>query len=191
MNGAEYILAVEDSLDDQLLDCNEEDNSFDRIYVKWVDMMNRADNLYKGVTVCNRWKKYEYFKEDIVKIENHHMITWHMNKDLLSPKDKLIYSPNTVCFLPPEINLELCKRGYIKNWKKLPYTKYDKNKGWYSSVRLKEQDVINYFDEDIFAFLEAREIKYKYLMKLVDKYENILPSHVIKELRSYKIGFDH
>ena len=64
-------------------------NEYRSEYIMWEGMISRCYNPNsdsyknygaKGVTVCERWKCFEYFLEDIVKIPGYHL--WKNNKDL-------------------------------------------------------------------------------------------------------------
>lgn len=85
-------------------------------------MMLRANHAkgYVNVKVCKEWEDfenfYEWFKDQVEK-------KWyrkgrHLDKDLLSPKDCKIYSPETCCFLPAKVNLFLVNSS--KKGRKLP-----------------------------------------------------------------------
>ena len=55
---------------------------------------------YKGCYVCEEWKHFSKFNEWFKK---HHVEGWALDKDLLVENNKL-YSPETCCFIPFEIN---------------------------------------------------------------------------------------
>lgn len=88
-------------------------------YEMWRNMMMRCYdnnnvgyNTYggSGVTVCERWKTYEYFEKDLMYLDGYHEWKhqtkdnkYHMDKDLLQydklPSEK-IYSPFTCALIP-------------------------------------------------------------------------------------------
>lgn len=88
------------------------------MYKRWTGMLDRCYNpehhrynAYgaKGVTVCERWKRFDYFLEDIVKLPgyqdmiNNPSVKYQLDKDILQqgvPSNQKVYSPETCKFLP-------------------------------------------------------------------------------------------
>lgn len=66
----------------------------------------------KGVTVCDRWKRYDYFLDDIQEIDGFDLEKilkgqLHLDKDKLQqdvPINKRIYSKETCCYITPKEN---------------------------------------------------------------------------------------
>ena len=91
-----------------------------RLYYTWRNMIRRCyDPNYraykwygeKGVTVCKRWHRLDYFIEDIVKLPGYNAVEFE-NGDVELDKDILgrglnIYSPDTCCLVShAENNIE-------------------------------------------------------------------------------------
>ena len=92
------------------------------MYKRWVDMLarcydskNHRYNVYgaKGITVCERWKRFDYFLEDISKLPGYQdMINnpdnkYQLDKDILqqgTPANQKVYSPETCMFVPQILN---------------------------------------------------------------------------------------
>lgn len=78
-------------------------------YYLWYNIIRRSsvtEGCYKDVTFHKDWILFSNFLKDLPEIDNFKMkkiAGWQLDKDLLSGKDK-IYSKETVCFLPDEIN---------------------------------------------------------------------------------------
>lgn len=83
---------------------------------------NKAYNNYgaKGIVVCDRWKRFDYFMEDAVnvpgynkeRIENGELC---LDKDIID-RSKMIYSPETCSFVTrSENSKEANKRRWNKN----------------------------------------------------------------------------
>lgn len=78
------------------------------IYTRWQGMLMRCYSerfkesrpTYENATVCEDWKIYSNFRDWCEK-QNHE--GKHMDKDLLV-EGNTVYSPETVCFVPPELN---------------------------------------------------------------------------------------
>lgn len=82
----------------------------DKTYTVWREMIGRCYNertiskrpTYKDCSVCEEWKTYSNY----LKWYNEHYVDgFDVDKDLLSyALDRKVYSPETCCFLPKEIN---------------------------------------------------------------------------------------
>lgn len=88
------------------------------MYKRWADMLSRCynpdDDRYnaygaKGVRVCERWKRFDFFLEDIVKLPgyqdmiNNPATKYQLDKDILQqgvPANQKVYSPETCMFVP-------------------------------------------------------------------------------------------
>jgi hypothetical protein len=78
-------------------------------YITWRGMLGRCYNskqqekhpTYVGCSVDERWHNFQVFKEwfDKNSIEG-----WQLDKDILHKSNK-IYSPETCCFVPKEVNI--------------------------------------------------------------------------------------
>lgn len=87
-------------------------------YDVWKHMIQRCYDsktqekypTYRGVTVCDEWHNFQNFAEWYDKnYKPEYMLDWHLDKDILCGSCK-IYSPETCCFVPAEINSLFTKR---------------------------------------------------------------------------------
>lgn len=166
----------------------------DRLYFMFQNMHTRVSDgkSYVGVSICHNWYDFEKFKSDIQELPNHDRPYWELDKDLLSPKGIKIYSKDTCCFLPRELNLAMASYKFVKRYNKLPYTRWCPYKRkWFSTVKLTKGSGICYFSSDIEAFLNSREVKNTHIRNLVDKHSDYLPESICDSLRSFYISFDH
>lgn len=99
-----------------------------KLYEVWRSMIARCYNSknpsyksygQKGITVCERWKRFDYFLEDVIslpgfdneKIQNGEFT---IDKDIIN-RSQLSYSPETCCFVSRAENTkEALKRRYSK-----------------------------------------------------------------------------
>lgn len=59
---------------------------------------------YKDVTVCDEWYNFQNFAKWFEENYNPEIMEgWHLDKDILTKGNK-VYSPETCCFVPQEIN---------------------------------------------------------------------------------------
>lgn len=108
-----------------------------KMYLRWSDMLARCydttNNSYasygaKGVYVCDRWLRFDYYLEDITKLPgyidmiNNPDIKYHIDKDTLQQGCKIkVYSPETCIWIPDILNgiqkaidnKENCNRKYF------------------------------------------------------------------------------
>lgn len=66
----------------------------------YIDKYNDKFPKYKDCHVCNEWLKLSGFKK---WFDDNYIVGYSLDKDILIKGNK-IYSPETCCFVPPEIN---------------------------------------------------------------------------------------
>lgn len=70
----------------------------------------RSQNkTYKDCEVCDEWKYFSNFKDWFDNPNNGYRVGYHLDKDILVKGNK-VYSPDTCCFVPIEINSLLTTR---------------------------------------------------------------------------------
>ena len=85
-------------------------------YYLWQDMLKRCFSAklkqnrptYEGVTCSKEWLSMTTFIEDVSKMKGYGLEGWQLDKDILQKGNKL-YSKETCCFVPAEVNLLLTK----------------------------------------------------------------------------------
>lgn len=108
-------------------------------YKTWYNMIYRCHHSqgYEDVTVCDEWRDFSIF----LKWYNNQYKErgWHLDKDILSHNGR-IYSPQTCCFLPPELNTFFEKhkkaKGYSFNKRRKKYEAYCRERGKYIHLGL-------------------------------------------------------
>ena len=93
-------------------------------YTLWNGMLRRCYSkeyqdkfpTYKGCTVCERWHRFDYFLEDIQKLDGYDLFInnikphgIHLDKDTKGNGSK-IYSPETCIFITNEENVKEANR---------------------------------------------------------------------------------
>ena len=92
-------------------------SSSDKEYKLWRDMLKRCYHkqylsifpTYQDVDVCEDWLTYSNFKKDLHEIHNFDMLAqgWTLDKDILTKKK--LYSKNTCCIVPQQLNIFFSK----------------------------------------------------------------------------------
>jgi len=85
-------------------------------YQLWKDMLKRCFSekfkqkwpTYEGVTCSKEWLSMTKFIEDVSQMRGYGLSGWALDKDILQKGNKL-YSKETCCFVPHEVNLLLIK----------------------------------------------------------------------------------
>jgi hypothetical protein len=88
-----------------------------KIYSTWISMLQRCYSVnrlkenpsYVDIFVCKEWKCFQKFAEWYT---NNYKEGFHLDKDILVKNNK-IYSPETCCFVPSEVNnlLTICTKS--------------------------------------------------------------------------------
>lgn len=163
-------------------------------YKKWLLMLYRCyhptqakhSKSYNDVFVCNEWLNLSNFKRWFENPENGYKEGYQLDKDLLVKGNK-VYSPDTCCFLPPEIN-SIIKLGNnrgkypigvirIKHIQRKPYRADFKNK------------TIGYYETPEEAFFAYKAEKEKDIKDMATKYfnENKITKRVYEALMKFNI----
>lgn len=156
-----------------------------KCYDAWRRMLQRCyDPQYKidhptyvGVVCCEDWKDYQNFAKWFYTASNFHD-GFELDKDLLSQGNKL-YSPETCCFLPTEINKTLSTKGnvstYIERDGKFIFRVLGNTVGY-------DEHYLSFADKVV----EARNEKIK---MLVEKWKDFLTPEVYSELINYRFMY--
>lgn len=139
----------------------------EKSYSIWNAMLSRCynpisiktDPTYIGCTVCNEWLTFSNFKR---WFDENYVEGYQLDKDILVKGNK-IYSPDTCCFVPKEINTLLTYRK--RNNSGLPIGIARNNKRFMVKVHINNrQTYIGTFDsmqEASEAYIKAKESNIK------------------------------
>lgn len=143
---------------------------------------------YIGCVASESFKHYPSFEAWCEKQKGFGCKGWHLDKDLLVKGNK-VYSEDTCCFVPAEINTALvtCRsaRGEFPlgvKWEgKTKKFRADMNKGKHGRIFL------GYFNTPDEAFLAYKEAKEGYLKDLATLWKDDLDTKAYEALMQYKI----
>ena len=169
-----------------------------REYTLWARMLERCFDektkqkypTYQGVTCSKEWLLMTSFIEDVSKMKGYDLEGWQLDKDILQKGNKL-YSKDTCCFVPLEVNMLLTKRDKARGeW---PVGVYFNKRDGKFVARLKingKQKFLGYFttpEEAFFAYKLAKEDQIKVV---AEKWKHQLDERVFQALMDYEVSIN-
>jgi hypothetical protein len=116
---------------------------------------------YKDATCCNEWLLFENFYEWLHSQENFDKWLngerWNLDKDILIKGNK-VYSPNTCCLVPPNVNNLFIKNDANRGNCPIGVCKKDDGYGSYCN-NYKKREFLGYHDTEVGAFLAYKKRK--------------------------------
>ena len=160
----------------------------------WVRMIQRCYDrkyqekqpTYKEVSVCEEWYNFQNFAEWFEENWKPWMDeNWQLDKDIIC-KDCKVYSPETCCFVPREINglftLRTNKRG------DLPIgVKKARNKFQASIIMYNNRKYLGNFNTPEEAFQAYKTAKEQHIKEVADKWREQISDKVYEALINYQI----
>lgn len=139
---------------------------------------------YKGCSVCDEWHYFSNFKK---WFDENYVDGYALDKDILVKGNK-VYSPQTCCFVPTEINTLLVKknatRGKYPIGVSMNYGKYRAQIKKYGKAV-----VIGTFDTPEEAFKAYKQAKEAHIQEVATQYfnEGKITEKVYNALMNYKV----
>ena len=162
-------------------------------YFAWHNMISRCYSedihskrpTYQDCSVCEEWKCFATFKE---WFDNQvYFNGWKLDKDILVKGNK-VYSPDTCCFVPNEVNVLFTKRQNCRG--ELPIgVQYSESKRRYkSSVRRDNNGAfLGYYSTPEEAFQAYKVAKEAWIKEVADKWKDKLDPKVYDALYQYEV----
>jgi hypothetical protein len=164
-----------------------------KCYFTWNNMIKRCYSEkeiegfipYKNCSVDERWHNFQNFAEWFEKnYKPEFMEGWHLDKDILFKGNK-IYSPETCCFVPNQVN-QLLKLKNSGNTEFLGVTEVG-NKFRAVCKRSLESKHLGYFDTPEKAFKIYKVEKEKEIKRIANKYKHQITEACYKALINYRL----
>lgn len=166
-------------------------------YRLWNNMINRCYNekilsrnpTYKDCHVSEDWRYLSNFKEWCTRQIGFEQEDWHLDKDILVKGNK-VYSENTCCFIPKEVNLLFTKADRIRG--KYPVgVYYDTSKTHKRfSARVSKNGKHKRFGSYLTpeeAFAVYKREKEKYIKEVANKWKDQIDPRVYESLMNYQV----
>ena len=164
-------------------------------YKHWASILERSFcpkykakyPTYKDVTICDEWLTLSNFKTWFESPESGYKEGYHLDKDILVKGNK-IYSPETCCFVPQEINLMIVRKQRT-NHDLPPFVAKSGNK-YTSSVQQNGRHIrLGFYQTPLEAFNAYKNAKERHIRNVAEKYfqEGKITERVYNALMKYEV----
>ena len=152
------------------------------------ERIKKLRNSYSDCLVDEYWHNLQNFGEWFEKNYNpKYMKSWCLDKDILV-KGNRIYSPETCCFVPNEINV-IFTNGYIRRGEYPKGVSHKPKINKYIAQYQKDGVVthIGTFKTVDEAFQAYKEVKEKYIKEKADKWKDQIDPRVYEAMYNYQV----
>lgn len=174
------------------LDCTLDEDTR-KIYYIWRAMLKRCYNekqnkdlTYKDCTVCDEWLRFSNY----LKWYNDNCIEgWCLDKDILIQGNK-VYSPETCCFVPNEINCMFNRHQNGRGKSNVCGVQFYNNK-YHAILSMFGKNVnVGTFATLQEAFNAYKTNKEKYIQDMADKWKDKIQDKVYNSMISYEVKIE-
>lgn len=166
-------------------------------YHTWEQMLKRCYNekfkeknqTYKDCKVCDEWLSFKNFK---IWFDEHYIEGYALDKDILFKGNKL-YSPQTCCFVPIEVNSLLTKSQKQRGDYPIGVHFRKDNKKYFAYTSKKGKRVnIGFFDNPTDAFKAYKAKREAIIKEIALEYflSGKIAENVYNALMNYKVEID-
>lgn len=160
---------------------------FRRCYSK---IFHARQSTYSDCTVCDEWLLLSNFKK---WFDENYIEGYALDKDILVKGNK-VYSPETCCFVPNEINTLLTKRQNYRGKLPIGVTINNKSSNYIATINLngKKRKYVGSFSTPDEAFEAYKEAKENHIKEVAEKYykEGTISEKVYNALMNYEVEID-
>ncbi len=167
-------------------------------YQLWNGMLERSfDEKYKqkkptynGVTCSKDWLSMTKFIEDVSQMNGYGFDGWELDKDILQKGNKL-YSKNTCCFVPHEVNSILTKSDKARGEWPVGVCFHKASDKFTAKLNIngkrKHLGLFGTAEEAFQAYKLAKEVQIKVV---AHKWKHLLDDRVFQALMAYEVNID-
>ena len=161
-----------------------------KVYNTWVEMLKRCYSkkhqekhpTYIKCSVAEEWHNFQNFVE---WYDENYIEGYHLDKDILVKGNK-IYSPETCCFVPIQINSLLVKCNKVRG--KCPIGVHKVGNKFQSQLTINCNKVyLGFFNTPEEAFQSYKIAKEKEIKIVADKWKDKISPQVYMALNNYKV----
>ena len=175
--------------------------SEDKEYRMWQKMLSRCFDektkqrqpSYIGVSCCESWLYLSKFIKDIRSLDNHEMAmseSWELDKDILVKGNK-VYSPETCCFVPEEINKLLVSRSRFRGHQPIGVTLIKGASRYRAQLSVNGKQIhLGRFGSAEDAFNCYKKAKEARITQVADKFKSIISQEVYDALIRWRVNIN-
>lgn len=141
------------------------------------DKYKLLHKAYKDASICDEWLLLSNFK---IWFDEHYVEGYCIDKDLLGLKSK-VYSPDTCCFLPAEINAAITRE---KIERELPIGVMQHKDKFKAVCRLKYLGIFDTVEDAKNAYLKEKK---RYITELANKWKDKIEPRAYNALVSLDV----
>ena len=167
------------------------------VYDLWKGVLQRVYTsrhpTYKDVDVCKEWLDFQNFAEwcegqEFFYAKDASGKSYHLDKDILSKGNK-VYSPETCCFVPSEINLLVIRSHKTRG--ELPVGVTKSGNKYLTKMSCNGRFLyLGTFNTSNEAFLAYKTAKESYIKQVAERWKNMVDVRVINSLMQYEVNID-
>lgn len=158
-------------------------------FIRWRCMLNRCyghsnkvQSAYKGCIVCDEWLNFQNFSQWFYE---NYIEGWVLDKDILVRGNK-IYSPDTCCFVPVELNSMFTKSNRIRGNYPIGVTKQG-NK-YLANIFIKgTQKYLGSFSSIEEAFTVYKKHKEDNIKRITNEIKSLISERLYNVLINYEV----
>ncbi len=171
--------------------CSRDGSKMSKDYTCWSSLMARcySENYqinyptYHNCKVKKEWHNYQNFAE---WYEGNYVKGWELDKDILVKGNK-VYSSETCCFVPKEINYLFTKRQNKRGKLPMGVTLSQSNK-FLSRLSIKgKKKHIGVYQTPEEAFYAYKKAKEKYIKEVAEKWKGQIADNVYQAMINWKV----
>lgn len=170
------------------------DNKHTKVYNVWSRMLQRCYDIkyhekyptYKDCYVCDEWLNFQEFSKWFFSnyIEN-----YVLDKDILTKNCK-VYSPQTCCFVPEEINVLFTNRKLHRGEYPIGVIKCKSSNSFIAQLSINSFRLRKSFKTISEAFLFYKENKESRIKELANYWKDKITKDTYNAMINYKVDID-